>query len=66
MDFINKAIAEQNVTASLMSVAEESGVYKLHLKIADKEYDSFISKDGKYLFSTAFNLEEEKTQELPQ
>jgi len=56
MDFINKAIAEQNVTASLVSISEGSGVYKIHLKIEDKEYDSFISKDGRYLFSTAFDL----------
>lgn len=63
IDFINKAIAEQNVAASLVNVATESGVYKLHLKIADKEYDSFVTKDGKYLFSTAFNLEEETVKE---
>ena len=56
MDFINKAIAEQNVIASLVSVAEESDVYKVHLKIENNEYDSFITKDGRYLFSTAFDL----------
>lgn len=58
ISFINTAIEQDNVTASLLSVAEESGVYKLHLNIDNKEYDSFMSKDGKYLFSTAFNLKE--------
>lgn len=57
INFINKAIEQDNVTASLLSVSEESGVYKVHLKIEEKEYDSFISRNGKYLFSTAFNLE---------
>jgi len=56
MDFINKAVEKDNVTASFMNINEESGVYKIHLKIAEQEYDSFVSKDGKYLFSSAFNL----------
>lgn len=65
IEFINKALAKEsaNITASLVSVTEESGLYKIHLKIENNEYDSFISKDGKYLFSTAFNLEEENTKE---
>lgn len=63
IDFINKAIENENVTATFMNATEESGVYKIHLKIEDKEYDSFISKDGKYLFSMAFNLEEQKAEE---
>lgn len=60
MSFINNSLKQDNVTASLASVVEESGIYKLHLTIEGKEYDSFISKDGKYLFSTAFNLIAEK------
>ena len=64
--FINKAVEQDSVTASLLNTIEESGVYKVHLKIADKEYDSFISKDGKYLFSSAFNLEEAEAQEVNQ
>jgi len=66
ISFINKAVEQDNVTASLLNTTEESGVYMVHLKIADKEYDSFISKDGKYLFSSAFNLEEAKNQEVNQ
>ena len=64
--FINKALARENanVTASLMGMAEESGIYKIHLKIENQEYDSFISKDGKYLFSTAFDLEQAKAEEI--
>ena len=56
IDFINQAIEQDNATASLLNVTEESGVYKIHLKIGDAEYDSFMTKDGKYLFSSAFNL----------
>ena len=62
MGFINKSLEQDNVTASLVSVAEESGIYKLHLTIESNEYDSFMSKDGKYLFSTAFDLNAEKVK----
>lgn len=58
INFINKAVEQDGVTASLLSTIEESGVYKVHLNIGDKEYDSFMSKDGKYLFSSAFDLQE--------
>ena len=60
MAFINQVIQEeQNVTASLMDISQESGVYKIHLKIEENEYDSYMTKDGKLLFSSAFNLVEE-------
>jgi len=62
MGFINKSLEQDNVTASLVSVAEESGISKLHLTIESNEYDSFMSKDGKYLFSTAFDLNAEKVK----
>lgn len=55
IDFINQTIPE-DVTASLLGVVQESGVYRIHLKIAETEYDSYITKDGKFLFSSAFDL----------
>lgn len=64
MDFINKAIEQNNIKASLLNIKKESGVYKIHLEIDGQEYDSFISKDGKYLFSSAFNLWEDNAQTL--
>ncbi len=63
MVFINNALKQDNVTASLAGITEESGVFKINLKIEEKDYNSFITKDGKYLFSTAFDLEQEKLKE---
>ena len=63
MVFINNALKQDNVTASLADITEESGVFKINLKIEEKDYNSFITKDGKYLFSTAFDLEQEKIKE---
>lgn len=56
--FINQSI-EENVTASLLDVTDEGVVYRIHLKIAETEYNSYITKDGTLLFPNAFNLEEQ-------
>ena len=65
--FINQTV-EENVTASLLDVSEEAGLYKVHLKIGGTEYNSYITKDGKFLFPNAFNLEEqiEEVSEISQ
>ena len=59
VDFINKNLLQEGMTASLVNVVEENGLYKLRLKIGDKEYPSYVSKDGKLLFpEEGINLEE--------
>ncbi len=58
INFINQSI-EENVTASLLDVTDEGVVYRIHLKIAETEYNSYITKDGTLLFPNAFNLEEQ-------
>ena len=63
MAFINQSVQDQGVTASLLDVVEESGIYKIHLKIAETEYESYITKDGNLLFSSAFNLEAYEVKE---
>lgn len=59
INFINQALQDEGVTASLIDVGEEAGLYKIHLKIVDTEYDSFITKDGQILFSSGYNLEDQ-------
>jgi len=70
IDFINKNLLQQGTTASLVSVTEENGLYKLKLKIGEKEYPSYVSKDGKLLFpNEGVSLEEKLAQgkeETPQ
>jgi hypothetical protein len=51
IEYINQnflAMSEEGAT--LVSVAEESGVYKFTMLIEDQEYNSYITKDGKILF----------------
>jgi len=56
IDYINKLLASQGQKAELISWEEESGLYKIHIKIGEREYDSFVSKDGKFLFPMAYDL----------
>lgn len=56
MDYINKNVVAQGISASLMSVEKESGVYKIHIKVGEQEYDSYITQDGKYLFPIVYDM----------
>jgi hypothetical protein len=42
----------------LISVSEEGSIYKIHIKVGDGEYDSYVTKDGKFLFPYGYNLQE--------
>lgn len=55
--FINKNI-EQGATASLLTVTKKGLVYQISLKINETQYESYITKDGKFLFPTGINLQE--------
>lgn len=70
IDFINENVLTEGTTASLVSVKEENGLLKIRLKIGTAEYDSFITKDGKYLFPSAYDLTQTQqgssaNQEMP-
>jgi hypothetical protein len=66
MEYINEIVREQGQSASLISWSEEGGLYKIDFKIGDNQYQSFVTKDGKYLFPYALDLTkktEQKTEE---
>ena len=44
--------------ASLVSVSRESGLIKIKIKIGTTEFDSYVSKDGKYLFPNIIDMSE--------
>jgi hypothetical protein len=56
MEYINEMLKEQGQSASLISWSEENGLYKIDFKIGDNQYQSFVTKDGKYLFPYALDL----------
>ena len=58
--YLNESILQEGQTATLLSFEEESGLIKIKIKIDDREYDSYITKDGKLFFPEALNM---KSQE---
>ena len=50
VNYINENLLQEGVTASLVDVVEENGLYKIRLKVGEKEYISYVTKNGKILF----------------
>jgi hypothetical protein len=65
INFINENILK-GATASLLNVSEENGVYKIRLKIEEQEYDSYVTKDGKLLFTNSIDLEKQPETSVEQ
>lgn len=54
INYINENLSSSPVT--LISTEEESGLYKIKIKIDGQEYDSYISRDGNILFPSSVSL----------
>lgn len=63
--FVNQNI-EAGATASLVAITEKDMVYQISLKINETQYESYITKDGKFLFPSGINLEEAVKEEAAQ
>lgn len=50
VEFINQNLLTQGNTATSVSVVEDSGLYKLKLKVGTNEAEVYITKNGKLLF----------------
>jgi len=57
IEYINNNILAGAGTASLVSVTEANGVFKVNIKIGEQSYDSYISKDGKLLFPEGYEMD---------
>ncbi|MCD6429257.1 thioredoxin domain-containing protein [bacterium] len=65
INYINEKFMAGDVKATLKSVEESSGVYKIQLQIGDKEYTSYVTRDGGFLFPEAINLNPPEPIEFP-
>jgi hypothetical protein len=55
VDYINNN-GLSSTPATLVSVAEESGLVKVKISIGGNEFDSYVTRDGKYLFPQAIDI----------
>ena len=60
VNYINSNADLGGNSASLIEAVEESGVYKVTVGIADQEFISYASRDGKLLFPESYPLEQEE------
>jgi len=51
MNFINENMLQEGITAELKDSEEENGLYKFKIAIEGQEYDSYVTQDGKMLFT---------------
>jgi glutaredoxin len=56
MDYINNIVLQGQATATLLESKIISGVYQFKLKIGEQEYTSYITKNGKLLFSAGIEV----------
>jgi len=58
ISYINENLLASGTAAVLLNVTEQNGIYKFQLKIQDQQYDSYVTKDGQFLFTQAINIGE--------
>jgi thiol-disulfide isomerase/thioredoxin len=51
INYVNENLLGQGIVASLINVSDAGSVYKIRLKIGETEYDSYVTKDGRLLFT---------------
>jgi len=65
IEYIVENFFNGDASASLLKTAEESGLYKIKFEIGGTEYDSYVSKDGKFLFPDTIDMEPPSLKEIP-
>lgn len=59
VEFINENLLAGRATAKLESIKEEENLYIMKMNIGGQQFESYITKDGKYLFPQGIDLTEE-------
>ena len=63
IEYISKNLLQPGQTATLNSVSEEGGLVKISIKIGDRDYDSYATKDGRLLFPEALKMDPGDSQQ---
>lgn len=62
-NFINSYLMEPGAKAFITEVSQEYGLYKFEVDILSGKVESYLSKDGKFFFPQALNVEEINSEE---
>src|SRR4030042_6633497 len=59
LKYINENLLAEGNTASLASISDERGLYKVTVKVGQQEYEAYATKDGVFLFLEGYRMIEE-------
>lgn len=59
MGYINTNLLQPGTQATINDVTDEGSIYKISLKVSGLDFDSYVTKDGKYLFPSGIDMTEE-------
>jgi len=67
ISYINENLLSSGMTASLVAATDEGEIYKVHLEVKENdsilgEFDSYVSKDGKFVFPEGYNIGQSSVQ----
>lgn len=65
VEYVNTNLLQGATTADLEGVSESGDLYKIDLDIGGRKFESYMTKDGKYLFPQGIDLEEEPQAPAP-
>lgn len=58
-EYIENNLVATGTKVEVSNLVEENGLYKVTLNIANQEFDSYVTKDGKLLFPTVIDMSKE-------
>lgn len=61
VSYIN-SVLQGRATAKMVSINESSGLYSMDIDVGGQKYNSFMTKDGRMLFPSGINLDEQAAQ----
>jgi len=56
VNYINNYLLQPGITATLQSKSDAGNLYNVKMDIGGREYDSYVTKDGKLLFPNSVDL----------
>lgn len=65
-NFINTYLMDPGAKAFITDVSQEYGLYKFEVDILTGKVESYLSKDGKFFFPQALNVEEINSEKSPE
>ncbi len=64
VNFINNNMLQGEASAELVGLSESNGLYAINISIAGKDYTSYVTKDGKMLFTSGVEIKEIEKQNI--